>query len=169
VPEDDSHKWSISVITSPGCAACNKLQADWKTSTYLLAFANPEDAKQSWAHYRVYRSDDVPQGWRWKAIRIASYPTILVQPPRNRRYGDPATVVMQVTGYDGDAKQLATAMSSAIRKYVEIADHFRRAPLPSFPAARCVAVANTPVYAAEHLQELRVLTSVLTLTFRLWR
>lgn len=119
VPEDDSHKWFISIITSPNCAACDKLKADWKTSTYLLAFANPDDAKQSWAHYRVYRSDDPTQGWRWKAIRIASYPTILIQPPRNRRFGDPGTVVMQVTGYDGDAKQLATAMSAAIRKYVE--------------------------------------------------
>lgn len=119
VPEDDSHKWFISIITSPNCGACDKLKADWKTSAYLLAFANPDDAKQSWAHYRVYRSDDATQGWRWKAIRIASYPTILIQPPRNRRFGDPGTVVMQVTGYDGDAKQLATAMSAAIRKYVE--------------------------------------------------
>jgi hypothetical protein len=51
----------------------------------------------------------------------------------------------------------------------EIADHFRHEPLSSLPAARCVGVQNTPVYAAEHLQELRVFTSVLTLTFRMWR
>jgi hypothetical protein len=51
----------------------------------------------------------------------------------------------------------------------EIADHFRHEPLSNLPAARCVGVQNTPVYAAEHLQELRVFTSVLTLTFRLWK
>ncbi len=51
----------------------------------------------------------------------------------------------------------------------EIADHFRHEPLAGLPAARCVGVQNTPVYAAEHLQELRVFTSVLTLTFRMWR
>ena len=51
----------------------------------------------------------------------------------------------------------------------EIGDHFRHEPLSGLPAARCVGVQNTPVYAAEHLQELRVFTSVLTLTFRLWR
>jgi len=51
----------------------------------------------------------------------------------------------------------------------EIADHFRLEPLSGLPVARCVGVQNTPVYAAEHLQELRVFTSVLTLTFRMWR
>jgi hypothetical protein len=51
----------------------------------------------------------------------------------------------------------------------EIGDHFRHEPLSGLPDARCVGVQNTPVYAAEHLQELRVFTSVLTLTFRLWR
>jgi hypothetical protein len=51
----------------------------------------------------------------------------------------------------------------------EIGDHFRSSPLSSFPGARCTSVENTPVYAPDHLQELRQFTSVLTLTFRLWR
>jgi hypothetical protein len=51
----------------------------------------------------------------------------------------------------------------------EIADHFRTQPLSGYPAARCVAVANEPVYALEHLDELRQFTSVITLTFRVWR
>lgn len=51
----------------------------------------------------------------------------------------------------------------------EIGDHFRSNPLSSFPGARCTSVENTPVYAPDHLQELRQFTSVLTLTFRLWR
>jgi hypothetical protein len=51
----------------------------------------------------------------------------------------------------------------------EIADHFRSNPLSSYPGARCMNVENTPVFAPDHLQELRQFTSVLTLTFRLWR
>ena len=55
VPEDDSHKWFISIVTSLGCQACESLKAAWKTSPHLLAFARPEDAKESWAHWGVYR------------------------------------------------------------------------------------------------------------------
>jgi hypothetical protein len=51
----------------------------------------------------------------------------------------------------------------------EIADHFRSNPLSSYPGARCMNIENTPVFAPDHLQELRQFTSVLTLTFRLWR
>lgn len=128
VPEDDSHKWFISVITSPDCQACARLKADWKTSAVLRAFANPDDPKESWAHYRVYRADDATQKWRWKNIRISGYPTILIQPPRKGQFGDPSTVVMQCAGYDGDAKRLSGAMSSAIRKYVEQVTKNRRVP-----------------------------------------
>jgi hypothetical protein len=51
----------------------------------------------------------------------------------------------------------------------EIADHFRRQPLADFPQARCTEVENAPVYAAEHLEEFRQFTSVITLTYRVWR
>jgi hypothetical protein len=51
----------------------------------------------------------------------------------------------------------------------EIADHLRSHRLVSFPQARCIEVANEPVYAMEHLEEFRQFTSVLTLTYRVWR
>ena len=51
----------------------------------------------------------------------------------------------------------------------EIADHFRSHPLVDYPQARCVEVENSPVYAAEHLEEFRQFTSILTLTYRVWR
>jgi hypothetical protein len=51
----------------------------------------------------------------------------------------------------------------------EIADHFRSEPLAGYPQARCTEVENSPVYAPEHLDEFRQFTSVLTLTFRVWR
>ena len=51
----------------------------------------------------------------------------------------------------------------------EIADHFRTQPLAGYPHARCTEVKNEPVYSLEHLDELRQFTSVITLTFRVWR
>jgi len=47
----------------------------------------------------------------------------------------------------------------------QIADYLRRRPLGSIPAA-WVRTANDPIYAAEHLAEDRVFTSVLTVTYR---
>ena len=61
------------------------------------------------------------------------------------------------------------AIDSLMRLVEEIGDYFRSNPLSSYPGARCTNVENTPVYAPDHLQELRQFTSVLTLTFRLWR
>lgn len=51
----------------------------------------------------------------------------------------------------------------------EIADHFRTQPLASYPNARCTDVKNEPVYSLEHLDEFRQFTSVITLTYRVWR
>ena len=48
----------------------------------------------------------------------------------------------------------------------EIADYLRQQPLASAPHAQWVATMNEPIYAPEHLAELRVFTSVLTLTYR---
>jgi len=50
----------------------------------------------------------------------------------------------------------------------EIADHFRGRTLEA-PQAACVAVETEPVYVAEHMDEMRQFTSVITLTFRTWR
>jgi len=51
----------------------------------------------------------------------------------------------------------------------EIADHFRTQRLSDFPQARCIEVVNEPVYANEHLEEFRQFTSILTLTYQVWR
>mgnify|MGYP001608249999 CR=1 FL=1 len=116
-PADDSHKWFLTVITRPGCSACALLKAEWSIKPELLAFARPGDPENSWSHYNVYRSDDPTQSFRWQGIQITEYPTVLVQPPRNGQYGDPATVVMQRSGYAGGAPSLAGAIRSAVLAY----------------------------------------------------
>lgn len=48
----------------------------------------------------------------------------------------------------------------------EIAEHFRGKRLDSFPDAAWVKTEFKPIYAPEHIEQLRTFTSVLTLTFR---
>ncbi|MEW4530213.1 hypothetical protein [Maioricimonas sp. JC845] len=51
----------------------------------------------------------------------------------------------------------------------QIADAFRFRRLSSYPDAIWLKTEHEPVYAPEHLHELRQFTSVLTLTFRVMR
>ena len=51
----------------------------------------------------------------------------------------------------------------------EIADHFRTTPLAALPSARCTEVKNDPIYSPLHLEQLRAFTSLITLTFTVWR
>lgn len=51
----------------------------------------------------------------------------------------------------------------------EVGDHFRFQRLPGFPNAMWLRTENDPVYAPEHIRELRQFTSILTVTFRVAR
>jgi hypothetical protein len=117
-PADDSHKWFITVITTRNCRYCESLKQAFASSTDLRPFVDQEEHANSWAHYNVFSAEDQTQAWRWEGIQLAGYPTLLIQPPRDRSYGEPKTVVMQKTGYDGDSQKLATAIRSAITTYV---------------------------------------------------
>jgi hypothetical protein len=61
------------------------------------------------------------------------------------------------------------ALDSLMALVEEIADHFRGKPLAGYPVARCMVVKNEPIYFPDHLERLRQFTSVVTLTFRVWR
>ena len=117
-PADDSHKWFISVLTTKNCRYCDNLKRDFATSDHLKPFVDVDDHTQSWAHFNVYSSDDATQAWRFKDIKVTGYPTILVQPPRSGRFGDPKAVVLQKTGYDGDPKKLAETIRGGISTYL---------------------------------------------------
>lgn len=122
-PADDSHKWFVTVITQANCPACERLKADFARTAELRAFVAVDDYKRSWAHFNVYRHGDATQDWRWKNLKIKGYPTLLIQPPFNKKFGDPSTVVLQKTGYDGNAAKLARELSNAIKLYaIKIAE-----------------------------------------------
>lgn len=117
-PPDDSHKWYITVITKRNCVYCQRLLEDFARDPNLRAFADPREYEQSWAHFNVFSADDATQTWRWAKIRVEAYPTLILQPPLNRKFGDSKTVVLQKTGYDGDPTKLAEEIRQAIKYYV---------------------------------------------------
>lgn len=51
----------------------------------------------------------------------------------------------------------------------QIADQLRMKRLDDAPEAACVSIENEPVFASEHLDQQRVFTSVLTVTYRVRR
>lgn len=116
-PASDADKWFITVLTMQGCSGCEQLQRDWTKNESLLALADPGDPKKSWAHYNVYDAADESQRFRFENIKVRVYPTILVQPPRTGRYGDPSTVVYQGV-YGGKPDELARNIVGAMRRYV---------------------------------------------------
>jgi hypothetical protein len=116
-PPDDSGKWFVSVLTMQNCAPCERLKADWRSSQHLLALADPDNPKRSWAHYQIYPREDKSQAFRFEGIKVTGYPTVIVQPPRNGKYGDPTDVVYQ-GGYGGDPEKLARQITDAVRRYV---------------------------------------------------
>ena len=73
-------------------------------------------------------------------------------------------VAVQQKFSEGDAAELDPLMGLV----EEIADFFRGRRLESVPAV-CVRVENGPVYAQEHIKEMRQFTSILTFTWRVWR
>ena len=72
----------------------------------------------------------------------------------------------------GVQKKLQSLGNSEIDELValaeEIADQFRQQRLSAFPSAICLKAEVEPVFAQEHLDQLRQFTSVVTLSYRLW-
>jgi hypothetical protein len=116
-PASDADKWFISVLSMKGCQPCERRKRDFATSPALLALADPNDPKKSWSHYNVYLREDKSQAFRFEKLTITGYPTIVVQPPRSGKFGDPTVVVFQDV-YHGDADRLASDIAKAIRAYV---------------------------------------------------
>ena len=116
-PPDESHMWFVTVIKTNNCPYCTKLHSDFQSAPELLAFVAATAPYKPWGHYNEYNVTDETQKWRLKAYRITGYPTIVIQPPRNGMWGNPRTVVFQTTGYDGNPKKLAQAITNGVRAY----------------------------------------------------
>jgi hypothetical protein len=60
-------------------------------------------------------------------------------------------------------------LDTLTRLVAEIADRLRNNSLTALPEARLMELKNEPVFAPDHLDELRQFTSVLSVTYRVWR
>lgn len=128
-PASDADKWFISLMSTRSCVPCIQLKQAFGTDPWLKALADPNDPKKSWSHFNVYDAQDRSQAFRFEKLKIEAYPTIVVQPPRSKKYGDPSTVVFQGT-YGGDPKKLAIDITSAIRRYLAKLDQANAAAEP---------------------------------------
>lgn len=121
-PPDDSHKWYLTVVTTRGCRACEKLKYDFLHAPQLRAWVNVEEPAKSAMHYHVRRIEDPTQRDWFKGIerqlRKGGFPAIVIQPPRSGEFGRSATTVAILHGYDGDAEALTERLRRAIVTYV---------------------------------------------------
>lgn len=123
-PADDSGKWFVSLIVDDSMES-QALLYDLRHSPHLRAWIDLDEPKGSWSHATVYRKGDQTQDWRWKNLRISTYPVMILQPPAKLRdetkpdswiWGDPKTVVWQFDGYDARSATRAQDRANAIRK-----------------------------------------------------
>jgi hypothetical protein len=116
-PADDSDKWFFTLVTTKGCAACDRLKADFANSPELKAWVDTVDYQRSWAHWQAVDVNDNTQQWRWANFKPRVFPTLIVQPPYNGSWGDPHTVVFLREGYDGKPAALDKAIRAALSMY----------------------------------------------------
>jgi len=124
------------------------------------AFSQPFEAKR---YYRpVFDLADMA------ALHVSVVPKGIVIDHLDRRRNQEDVqidVAVQKKFSTGDAAELDPLMALV----EEIADFFRLRRLAAYPDAVWVRTENVPVYAPEHMDDLRQFTSVLTLTFRIAR
>lgn len=144
-PEDDSELWFISLMKEEKNPDCDKLLQDFQKAPELTAFVAPGKQTKAWAHFNAYDMKDETQKWRLKEYRVRALPTVIVQPPGNGMWGDPAQVVYQSSGgYNGDPKKLAEEMSVWIKAY--IAEMSKR----GYPKRASLKFENTNFKPSEH-------------------
>lgn len=90
---------------------------------------------------------------------------------------------VELAPYSRNAVQLDCAVDVGVQKRVgtdteidellelaeAIGDRLRQEPLAGFPQAKWVATEHGPLVAAQHLEQHRVMTSVMTVTYRVGR
>ena len=83
-----------------------------------------------------------------------------------RDYAIDVAVQKKVAKAEGEASAEIDALMGLVE---ETADHLRFKRLEGYPVAAWVRTQNDPIYAAEHLEQMRQFTSVLTVTYRVLR
>lgn len=101
-------------------------------------------------------------------LRVTVVPKSLgvAKASRESAYFDPAIDIGVQQKIEGD-EDAAKAMTDGLVALVEeIVDHLRGKRLDGVPDAAWMAIANDPILDRDHLERLRVFTSVVTVTYR---
>jgi hypothetical protein len=100
-----------------------------------------------------------------KTLRVTVVPSgvIVATASRNQTLRD---VAINVAVQKKLAHEQNADLDPLLTLAEEIAEHFPEKRLDSFPNAAWVKTEFKPIYAPEHIEQLRTFTSVLTLTFR---
>ena len=101
-------------------------------------------------------------------LHVTVVPRGVAKTPLNR-----SSVSVEVQVDIGVQKKLSQGDNAEVDALLalveEIAEFFEQRHLVAIPAAVWVKTEHKPLYAAEHMDELRQFTSVVTLTFRIAR
>lgn len=119
-PPDDNHMWHITLFKQAGCKPCEQLRSHFKTQEELRVLVEAPQGGFAWAHYVVIDINDATQQHRISKYKLKGTPTVVIQPPRNGMWGDPADVVCQITGYDGDPKKYKSTLMEKVRHYASV-------------------------------------------------
>lgn len=126
-PADDSDKWWVNLILAGDKAtdqekAASKLLHDDIHGLKFKDFVKPEDPANSWAHYQERRDDD-PLQQDWLApirakVKETGLPCIVIQPPRNEKFGPHNRTVCVVGQYDGRPCMFASLIRERVEAYI---------------------------------------------------
>ena len=132
----------------------------------VVAKLNAASFAQEFTAERHYRPVfDLPE---MGTLHVTVVPQGMALGPAGRgcnQYDYRIDIAVQQKFEDGDTAELDPLMSLV----EQIADYFRLQRLDGYPAAAWIKTENDPIYAVDHMEQNRVFTSVLTLTFRVMR
>jgi len=101
-----------------------------------------------------------------RALTVTVVPRRLTIEPETRDY-DVREIQIDLAVQQRLSQESNEEIGGLLNLVDEIARHFRLRRLAAMPQALCTKIENEPIYAVEHLDELRCFTSIITLSFRI--
>ena len=125
-PEDDSGKWYLTLIVKKGDAKSDAMRTMIAQNQAIRAWVDVANPKQSFTHFQEKSVDDQTQrDWlapMQPAIAEFGLPALVLQPPRNGKFGDSSRVVKTIHGVR-TGEDLDERLREAVKVYCESIDH----------------------------------------------
>ena len=125
---------------------------------------NSESWSLPFAARRLYRPRFEPADLKTLQVSVVPRSLTIEADSRgddNRQYQIDLAIQQKLTTESAEEIEPLLALAD------EIVRHFKLRRLTAMPGALCVKIEHDPIYAVEHLDELRCFTSILTLSFRI--